>query len=102
MSDQEDNREQGVEFGSLADDLDAHEYPVSNEEVVEAFGDRELGVPDGTTSVRATLEPFGETTYESADEVERAILNGVGDTAIGRKNYTDREDPSGENTSESF
>jgi hypothetical protein len=86
----EDSREQGVELGPLADDLEDEEYPIDLEAVLERYGDRELGLGDDTTTLRAVLEPQGEATYDSADDVRQSIIGMVGDEAIGRKNYSDR------------
>ena len=78
-----EEREQGVEFGDLQTKLEDHEYPASHEELLEAYGDE-------TATFEELLEPLGKTDYESADEVEQAVMNMVGDEAIGRKNYSDR------------
>jgi len=85
-----EEREQGVEFGDLQAKLEDHEYPASHEELLEAYGDEELEFGDETATFEELLEPLGKTDYESADEVEQAVMNMVGDEAIGRKNYSDR------------
>jgi hypothetical protein len=86
----DDSREQGVEFGPLADDLTEQEYPMSKETLLSTFGDREIELEDATTTLRELIEPLGQDTFESADAVEQSLLNMVGDEAIGRKDYTDR------------
>lgn len=90
MSDSDENREQGVEFGSLADDLKAESYPMKKTELLETYGDRELELQNGGETLREVLEPMGETTYESAEDVMQAIIGMVDDQAIGRKHYSDR------------
>jgi hypothetical protein len=89
MSDTDD-REMGVELGDLDDDLESHEYPASTNELIEAYGDRELGLSRGTETVREALEPAGDETYESAQEVRQMIYNMVGSEAVGREDYSDR------------
>ncbi len=86
----DESREQGVEFGSLADDLEDEEYPIDTEALLERYGDRELGLGDDTATLQTVLEPQGEATYESADDVRQSIIGMVSDEAIGRKNYSDR------------
>lgn len=86
----DDSREQGVEFGPLEDDLDDQEYPIDKEALLEEYGDRELGLGDDTVTLQTVLEAQGETTYESADDVRQSIVGMVSDEAIGRKNYSDR------------
>ncbi|MHB9286516.1 DUF5789 family protein [Halobacteriales archaeon Cl-PHB] len=90
MTNTDDSRELGVEFGDLAADLDSLEYPASNEDVLARVGDREIGLPDGSTTVTAALEPLGAATYESPQEVRQAVLDMVGDDAVGREGYSDR------------
>lgn len=91
MSDAHDRaREQGVEFGDLAAEIERLDYPVSNANVVERCGDEELVLVDGSVTLRETLEPHGEATYEDADQVRQAVLNVVAAGAVGRKGYTDR------------
>ncbi|OVE85081.1 DUF5789 family protein [Natronolimnobius baerhuensis] len=91
MSD--DNRELGVELGHLSDDLEGEEYPISQDELLEKYGDNEIGAGDETSTLRELLEPLNEDEYEDYGEVEQAIMNMVGDSAIGRKNYSDRTPP---------
>lgn len=90
MASEDDSREQGVEFGPLADDLEDAEYPMSKAELLETYGDRELELQDGQQTLRDVLEPLGETSFDSAEDVMQSTIGMVGDDAIGRKNYTDR------------
>jgi len=83
------HRELGVEFGDLAALLDGHDYPATMQELTDAYGEHEVRYPDGAESLAALLAPFDDT-YESASEVRQAVLNAVGQGAIGRKGYTDR------------
>lgn len=91
-----DTREQGVEFGELKGELDAHAYPTTGEELLAAYGDFEIGLTGGSTTLGEVLggrhdEQGGEEVrYESADDVHQSILNMVGSDAVGRENYTDR------------
>jgi hypothetical protein len=90
MSTDDDSRTRGVEFGPLAEELENEEYPMAKREVVERYGDRELGLEDGDETVREVLEPLGKTTYESPGEVRQGVLNTVGDEAVGREDCSDR------------
>lgn len=98
-----DDRELGVELGDLEDDLESADYPMDSEELMDRFGDRELDLQGGSETLRETLATGGEETFESAEEVEQAILNRVSSEAVGRENYSDRgSGTEGENTDESF
>ncbi|UPV76143.1 hypothetical protein M0R89_08825 [Halorussus limi] len=83
------HRELGVEFGDLAAHLDGHEYPATMRELTDAYGDYVVEYSGGSESLRTMLAPFDDT-YESASEVRQAVLNAVGQGAVGRKGYTDR------------
>lgn len=87
--DAESHREVGVEFGELAARLDDHEYPATARELSEAYGEYELQYSGGSETFSATFGSLADT-FESADEVRQSVLNGVGQTAVGRKAYTDR------------
>ncbi|ELY46910.1 hypothetical protein C495_05598 [Natronorubrum sulfidifaciens JCM 14089] len=91
MSD--DSRELGVELGGLGDDLKSAEYPMSEAELFDQHGDKEIEMGDETATLEELLEPLNEDEYESADEIKQAIMNMVSDDAIGRKNYSDRTPP---------
>ncbi len=91
MSD--DSRELGVELGDLSGKLKDHEYPASQDELLEAYGDEEVELAGETTTFEELIGPLNEDEYRTYGEVEQAIMNMVGDEAIGRKNYSDRTPP---------
>jgi hypothetical protein len=101
MTSEDDTRLQGVEFGSLAEELENESYPMDNETLVEKYGDRELELQDGSQSLREALGPMGETTFDSAADVKDAVVGMVGDEAIGRENESDRGGMAGEGDDES-
>ncbi len=74
--------------GDRIDDLD---YPLTTEELSERLGDRELDCPTGSETVEEALEPLGSETFETPEDARFAVLTGVGDDAIGRKGYSDRD-----------
>ena len=86
----EGSREQGVEFGPLASELENTEYPIEKSELLDAYGEYELHIQDANPTLTELLEPISETTYNSADEVVQEVVGMVGDEAIERKGYTDR------------
>jgi hypothetical protein len=79
----------GVEFGELATRLDGHDYPASIDELTEEYGEYEIGLSNGSTTLASVLAPLTDTC-ESATEVRQAVLNSVSAAAVGRKGYTDR------------
>ncbi|RQG94651.1 DUF5789 family protein [Natrarchaeobius chitinivorans] len=67
-------------------------FPATTEELLERFGDVEITYAHRSDTLRAVLETSGHETYESRDDLELAILNGVRRDAIGRPRYSDRGD----------
>lgn len=106
-----ESREQGVEFGGLVTALENHEYPTTQEQLLEEYGEEELDLADGEASLSSVLaerevaDEQDTIEYDSADEVQQAVLNMVGDRAVGRTDYSDRggslEDEAEEGESES-
>jgi len=86
----DDDRELGIDFGDVEDDLESEDYPVSADELLDRYGDREIGMSGGTESFREVLVTGGDEEFESADEVKQTVLNRVGSEAVGREGYSDR------------
>lgn len=90
MGTDEDSREQGIEFGALAEDLEDESYPITHTELLDRYGDRELELASGEATLREVLQSENEAEYEDAESVRQAIFMMVSDDAIGREGYTDR------------
>ena len=103
---EDDTREQGVEFGEFGEALEEHEYPTTIDEIVEQYGDYEIEMENDSETVEDLLEPLGHERYDSPEDVRQAIFNMVGDEAIGRKGYSDRDSTAvaedGQDREESF
>lgn len=85
-----DNRDRGIEFGDLTDDLESESYPLTKEELLERYGDRRLEHASGSVTLEELLTEEGDREYENADDVHEVILNMVGGEAVGREGYSDR------------
>jgi len=68
------------------------EYPIDQQSVIERIGSVELDSPDvdHPETVEAVVDPVGQETYESAEELFATIVGNVSDEYIGRKFYDDR------------
>lgn len=66
--------------------------PVTTEDLIGEFGDREVSYPRGSDRLEDILHTSGTETYETLDELRLAILNGVARDAVGRPRYSDRGD----------
>jgi hypothetical protein len=71
--------------------LDAHEYPASTAELIAAYGDLELDFPEGSETLGEVLDRAGAETFESPEAARLALYGAVGEAAIGRKGYSDRD-----------
>ena len=69
--------------------LDAHSFPATTEELIEDHGDLEL--PDGTETFGDALARLDSETYETVEGARLAAYSAVGEAAIGRKGYSDRD-----------
>lgn len=85
-----DNRDRGIEFGDLTDDLESETYPLSKADLLERYGDRELEHASGAVRLEELLAGEGDREFEDADAVHETILNMVGSAAVGREEYSDR------------
>lgn len=100
-----DNREYGIEFGSLAEQLAAHEYPTTTEEILTAYGNETIKLPKDSRTLREVFSSsaqnpdesdeiaYQSVSYESADEVRQAIYTLIDSNAVGRERYSDRDSP---------
>ncbi|MDJ1432919.1 DUF2795 domain-containing protein [Halostagnicola sp. A-GB9-2] len=71
--------------------IDAHEYPATTEEMIEAYGERTLELPNGSESVEEVLARLDSETFESSEEVRFAVYSAVSKKAVGRVGYSDRD-----------
>lgn len=92
-SEKDRTREQGVEFGSLADDLATCEYPVECAELIDAYGEATLQLPNGTQSFQDVVAPLEDERFESQQAVQQAVIGYVNKDGIGREGYSDRTPP---------
>ncbi|GAB3667060.1 DUF5789 family protein [Halopiger thermotolerans] len=81
-----------LEIGSVADLFTDATFPMTTDEVLEEYADVEITYPRESDTLRTILETSGHETYESRNELELAILNGVRRDAVGRPRYSDRGD----------
>jgi hypothetical protein len=88
--DQGDSREQGIEFGPLAEDLADESYPLTHQELLDRHGDQTLELGDGSATLRELLGGESDQEYEDEESVRQAIFNMSGSDAIGRAEYSDR------------
>jgi len=81
----------------LSEDADesiaSQTYPCTSAEFVEAHGDVELKLPNGTVTLDEVLGVLPDQEFETAEDAWFTTYGALGEEAIGRKGYSDR-DPS--------
>ena len=63
----------GEKLGDLEEALENHDYPTTTNELVEAYGDREVESQGGWKSIDELLSPIDDETYDSPDEARNHI-----------------------------
>lgn len=87
------DRESGVGFDDVATALDDHDYPATGRALIEEYGDRQIDHQRGSKRFGEVLEPLAEETFESKAAVQQAVLSVIGEEAVGREGYSDRDPP---------
>jgi hypothetical protein len=86
-------REQGVDFGALAEKLTTYEYPVLCTDLIENCGEESLQLPNGAQPLHEVLDPLQGEQFNSPEDVRQAVIGLVNKKAIGRERYSDRTPP---------
>ncbi|QCC50690.1 DUF5789 family protein [Halapricum salinum] len=71
--------------------FETHSYPATTEELIEAFGETELTLANGTETLGEILGRLPGETFESAEDANTAAYSVVSSKGIGRKHYSDRD-----------
>jgi len=73
------------------DTFDAHQYPATAEELIEAYGSQRLELANGTETVAEVLSRLEPETYECPEDAEYALVSALSNKAVGRVGYSDRD-----------
>lgn len=72
--DQAKSGDLGGRLGALDERLQAHDYPTTTDDLVEAYGDYDIETHQGTASLEEVLAPTENQTYDTADDVRSRLL----------------------------
>lgn len=75
------------EIGSF----DACTFPATSEQLIAECGETELALANGTETIADVLARLPEQEFASAEGARRAVYGTLGDGAIGRRGYSDRD-----------
>ncbi len=73
------------------DSFASHTFPTTTEELVEEYGEMELELPNGADTLGDVLGRMPNEEYETAEDAAQAAYSALGEEAIGRKGYSDRD-----------
>lgn len=73
------------------DSFTAHTFPTTTEEFVAEHGHLELELPNGAATLEEILECLPNEEFESEEDARLALYSALGEEAIGRKGYSDRD-----------
>jgi hypothetical protein len=69
----------------------SHTFPTTTEELIAEYGEIDLELPNGEDNLGDVLARMPEAEYESSEEAAQAAYGALGEEAIGRKGYSDRD-----------
>lgn len=71
--------------------IDAHEYPATTADLIDAYGDERIDLPNGSETLAEILSRLEAETFESPEDARYALYSAVSQKAIGRVGYSDRD-----------
>ncbi|MDS0258888.1 hypothetical protein NDI56_05720 [Haloarcula sp. S1CR25-12] len=81
---------EGVDFTSINPLLDDVSYPITTDELVDEYGDRELERTNAPPISVEELFGYIDDTFESDEAVRQMLLSQMPRGSEGRANYSDR------------
>ncbi len=81
---------EGVDFTSINPVLEDISYPITTEELVDQYGDRELARTNGEPVTVEELFGYIDDTFDSGEAVRQMLLSQMPRDSEGRTNYSDR------------
>ena len=75
----------------VEESFDAHTFPTTTDDLVEAYGKLEIELPNGDVTLGEVLGQVPHVECEDADDARLLTYSALGEEAIGRKGYSDRD-----------
>ncbi|WP_302082752.1 DUF5789 family protein [Salinibaculum rarum] len=76
---------------SVDDSFATHTFPTTTAEFVEEHGHKELELPNGAATLEEVLSCLPNEDFETEEDARLAVYSALGEEAIGRKGYSDRD-----------
>ncbi|MFP9192303.1 DUF5789 family protein [Natronosalvus vescus] len=71
--------------------IDTHEYPATTEELINAYGEEDLELANGSERLADVLSRLQNETFESPDDARLAVYSAMSNEVVGRVGYSDRD-----------
>jgi len=71
--------------------FDAQRFPCTANDIISEYGDLTVELPNGDTTVADVFEALSGEEFASSQEACEAAYGVLGEDAIGRKEYSDRD-----------
>ena len=75
----------------LDDSFATQTFPTTTDEFVAEHGHLELELPNGASTLEEVLECLPNEDLETEEDARLAVYSALGEEAIGRKGYSDRD-----------
>lgn len=76
---------------AVEESFEAHTFPTTTPELIEAHGEVELELPNGDETLAEVLGRLPAETLETVEDARLSTYSALGEAAIGRKGYSDRD-----------
>lgn len=73
------------------DSFSTQTFPMTTEEMIAEYGEMEVELPNGNNTLGDVFSRLPDEQYESPEEAMEAAYGMLGEEAIGRKGYSDRD-----------
>jgi len=73
------------------DSFASQTFPTTTEELIEECGDTELELQNGAEELGDVLDRVQVEEFDSAEDALQSTYGALGEEAIGRKGYSDRD-----------
>lgn len=90
----ETDKLRSFEIDRIHELFDDNRFPVTTDVILSEFGDVSIDYPGGgDETLQSVLETSSKEEYETMDDLQLAVMNGVQRDAVGRPRYSDRDPP---------
>ncbi len=84
----------GMRIASDAEEsFTTHTFPSTTEEFLADHGEVELELPNGAVTLDEVFETLPNEHFETEEDARYSAYSVLGEEAIGRKGYSDRDAP---------